>query len=705
MRSRSTWSSCSSVWRLLRRGVGAIAAVVATLWFATHPLHVEAVASAANSSELLVVGWTFALAMVIRGQPSDHGSREREWTGALTRRGAHRRSRALEGIGTILAAARRAHGVGLDAAPGTSVATASFSASAHVSGSPAERRSSPRCSRARWCSARRWLGCPSRPLDSMCSRRSTASWRCSRSGRAYRPHAALAGTALSLLRTDDPSVEPHRDARGSGGARGDRAVAGIRRLVRRVVAERRPLVALGWIVLTYLPAANLLTATGQIIADRTLFGATGRRRCVHRAGSSIARRASARGSRACVVRARRACATRSECALRDATGRAIARCGRGSSERRPPSTVATSCSASTHASGGDTTRVGALGPRVRDGAEGSPTAIRVRASAVHDGAVRPGCRNSGAAPAQRRRTPRAGFRRAVPRRGGPIARRGGGRRGGNAAAAREAAATRRCTSARHEQLNSPRAASPRGRGFAAPMARAHRRRFGAPRASWFMGMSRTPPTRAPRTLAADLDAHCARLAACRRCAHGPAILPIVSHARAPRAMLVGQAPGQTEIGGGRPFAGRAGRTLFRWLERAGLDEATAREWLYISAITRCYPGPHPGGRGDRVPSTAERERCADWLDEELRIVKPILLIPVGRLAIDRFLGARPLAELVGREHAFSYDGGEATVIPLPHPSGASSWVHGAENRALLERALDLLGDRFGTRAREARSVA
>ena len=218
-------------------------------------------------------------------------------------------------------------------------------------------------------------------------------------------------------------------------------------------------------------------------------------------------------------------------------------------------------------------------------------------------------------------------------------------------------------------------------------------------------MKRMPPSR-PRTLptlADALDAHCARLAACRRCGHEPAILPIVSHARAPRAMLVGQAPGQTETTGGKPFAGRAGRTLFRWLERAGLDEPTARDLIYIAAITRCYPGPHPAGRGDRVPSPAERARCADWLDDELRIIRPALVVPVGRLAIDRFLGVRPLDTVVGREHAIEGEWGRATAIPLPHPSGASSWVHQAGNRLLLERALDLIGERLGTT--DARSVA
>lgn len=164
-------------------------------------------------------------------------------------------------------------------------------------------------------------------------------------------------------------------------------------------------------------------------------------------------------------------------------------------------------------------------------------------------------------------------------------------------------------------------------------------------------------------------------------------------------MLIGQAPGQTEIGGGPPFAGRAGRTLFKWLATVGMDEATAREWLYISAITRCYPGAHPSGRGDRVPAPAERARCADWLEDELRIIRPSVIVPVGRLAIDRFLGPRPLAELIGAEHEVVHAGGRSIAIPLPHPSGASSWIHAPGNRDLLDRALALLGARLGSAVR------
>ena len=170
--------------------------------------------------------------------------------------------------------------------------------------------------------------------------------------------------------------------------------------------------------------------------------------------------------------------------------------------------------------------------------------------------------------------------------------------------------------------------------------------------------------------------------------------PIVSAALRPRVMLVGQAPGQVEADGGKPFAGRAGKTLFRWLERVGLDEATARERIYIAAITRCYPGPSPSGRGDRVPSAAERANCAGWLEEELRIVRPRLLIPVGRLAIERFLPPRPLDELIGREHDVEHEGGRSVAIPLPHPSGASSWIHQDDHPRLLDRALQLIGVRL-----------
>lgn len=198
-----------------------------------------------------------------------------------------------------------------------------------------------------------------------------------------------------------------------------------------------------------------------------------------------------------------------------------------------------------------------------------------------------------------------------------------------------------------------------------------------------------------RSLPTLLDAHRQALSACRRCGHSDErVRPIISEARRPRVMLVGQAPGKSELENRRAFTGRAGRTLFRWLERSGLDEAAFRREVYIAAITRCYPGASPSGRGDRVPSLDEQALCAPWLDAEIDLIRPALIIPVGRLAIDRFLDAAPLDRLVGRVHVARVRGRSITVIPLPHPSGASSWVNAAINRALLDRALDHLRRAF-----------
>jgi uracil-DNA glycosylase len=205
-----------------------------------------------------------------------------------------------------------------------------------------------------------------------------------------------------------------------------------------------------------------------------------------------------------------------------------------------------------------------------------------------------------------------------------------------------------------------------------------------------------------------LDAHCRALAQCRRCGHPSGVVPIVSHARSPKVMLVGQAPGKVELAGGKPFAGRAGRTLFRWLERTGLDEQSARSRIYIAAITRCFPGPSPSGRGDRVPSRAEQDECAVWLDEELRIIRPRLLIPVGRLAIERFLPRLPLDRLIGRVHEVEHAGGSSRAIPLPHPSGASSWIHQGDHPRLLDAALSAIAGELrslGVAGNRSRSVA
>jgi uracil-DNA glycosylase len=180
------------------------------------------------------------------------------------------------------------------------------------------------------------------------------------------------------------------------------------------------------------------------------------------------------------------------------------------------------------------------------------------------------------------------------------------------------------------------------------------------------------------------------IAAFRPRGFGP---PVYGAAVASRVFLLGQAPGPHEARFGRPFAWTAGKTLFRWLERAtGADEEKVRSRIYISAVVRCFPGKTPGG-GDRVPSA---EECALWrgfIAREVEILRPRLVLPVGRLAIQEVLGhTEPIAAVVGRTMRTRFHGVEVDVIPLPHPSGASTWFKVEPGRTLLEEALTLVAD-------------
>ncbi|MCX5794300.1 MAG: uracil-DNA glycosylase family protein [Elusimicrobia bacterium] len=163
--------------------------------------------------------------------------------------------------------------------------------------------------------------------------------------------------------------------------------------------------------------------------------------------------------------------------------------------------------------------------------------------------------------------------------------------------------------------------------------------------------------------------------------------PVVSGGPvASRVLLVGQAPGDKEPKLGRPFAWTAGKTLFKWFyAAAGLSEERFRSAVYMAAVCRCFPGKRPGG-GDRVPSPEEIANCAAWLERELELLRPSLVIPVGKLAIARFLPEGKLSGLIGRR--FRVRGFD--VIPLPHPSGASPWHRMEPGRTLLRRALGLI---------------
>jgi uracil-DNA glycosylase family 4 len=151
----------------------------------------------------------------------------------------------------------------------------------------------------------------------------------------------------------------------------------------------------------------------------------------------------------------------------------------------------------------------------------------------------------------------------------------------------------------------------------------------------------------------------------------------------PRMMLIGQAPGPVTDRKGYHFAGPAGRFLETWLDRAGFPPGYFRQHVYLTSLTRCFPGKSPNGNGDRPPTRAEIALCRPFLEREFALVQPKVVLLVGKMAIDAFVGKRPLTDTVGQ--VFVHDG--RTYLPLPHASGVSRWLNTPANRALLDQAL------------------
>jgi uracil-DNA glycosylase family 4 len=164
--------------------------------------------------------------------------------------------------------------------------------------------------------------------------------------------------------------------------------------------------------------------------------------------------------------------------------------------------------------------------------------------------------------------------------------------------------------------------------------------------------------------------------------------PVMSRWTGQRAYMFGQAPGPVEGEERRPWRGRAGQTLRRWLD---MDEETFYATFYCASVTRCYPGKAPGGKGDRVPRPRERDLCQFWRDWELELMRPQLLVPVGTLAIKRILGTSSLADCIGAR----FESNGIAAFPLPHPSGVSHWLNEAANRELVARAVDLIYAELG----------
>lgn len=230
------------------------------------------------------------------------------------------------------------------------------------------------------------------------------------------------------------------------------------------------------------------------------------------------------------------------------------------------------------------------------------------------------------------------------------------------------------------------------------------------------------PSPVSRRLLSQLHAE---MRACRLCAEAGYDMtapPIFRGGSEARVMLIGQAPGVTEVEAQRPFNAGSGRRLFQWLGQAGWDEDDFRARHYMTAVNKCYPGKAANGKGDRVPSKAEQALCRPFLEREIALINPVLMLLVGGLAIKLlYPPAARLQDIIGTaayfppeslvDNPINFNLGSAKVIkpengnfqslipnpqfgrwvvPLPHPSGASLWPNKPENQMLIGLAIGIL---------------
>src|SRR2546423_15714283 len=132
-----------------------------------------------------------------------------------------------------------------------------------------------------------------------------------------------------------------------------------------------------------------------------------------------------------------------------------------------------------------------------------------------------------------------------------------------------------------------------------------------------------------------------RMRACRLCQeHGyiPVAQPLVGGRATDRIMVIGQAPGHRSVAKCRSFSGPGGSILQKWLEQAGFPPRYLHEHTYLRSLTRCDPGRSPKGNGDRRPSPQEVALCRPYLEEEITLLQPKVVLLVGTMAVEGVFG-------------------------------------------------------------------
>lgn len=143
-------------------------------------------------------------------------------------------------------------------------------------------------------------------------------------------------------------------------------------------------------------------------------------------------------------------------------------------------------------------------------------------------------------------------------------------------------------------------------------------------------------------------------------------------------LFVGEAPGANEDRVGVPFVGASGKLLNAMLEKIGI----AREDVFIANVVRCRPPEN------RNPKPQEIRACAGWLAEQIRLIQPQLVAPLGRYALEHFIPGGKITKLQGEVQEIEYAGGLLRLFPLFHPAAV---LRAPDRRSQYEEHFGRLG--------------
>jgi DNA polymerase len=180
----------------------------------------------------------------------------------------------------------------------------------------------------------------------------------------------------------------------------------------------------------------------------------------------------------------------------------------------------------------------------------------------------------------------------------------------------------------------------------------------------------------------ELNQLYSEIAGCTRCHLGLERINTVRDKSDPeraRVILVGEAPGANEIKYGVPFAGEAGKKLSTYLSLAGLT----REEVYITNVVRCRPTAN-GGKRNRTP-TREIPLCGSWLNRELEIIRPLLVVTLGNISLKWLCGK---SFTIGSCHGRLLPANNMRILPMYHPAAA---IYRKELDALIRSEFEALG--------------